>query len=190
MSGRFLPSLPEKADRGIGSPLNRLSFLRGDHPFLSAAFKHPTTRFVLLNELAPLTKSPSELYYARHDDVCKLVPADFFDKSEDDMIKEYDSRRAPPQPIFLGLDETSKQDALSYKIYTGTPYFALDVTPRGPDEQQQAAKDIIKTMEEKGLSFFKTRVVMSFSADEGTSYQNSTICGHYGPAKTRELSRN
>lgn len=95
------------------------------------------------------------------------------------MIKEYDSRKTPPQPIFLGLDEASKENALSYKIYTGTPYFALDVTPRGSEEQQAAAREIIKNMEDKGLSFFKTRVVMSFSPDEGTVYSDLWQCGPF-----------
>lgn len=83
------------------------------------------------------------------------------------MIKNYDSRKTHPTLIFLGLDESHKEGGLTYKIYSGTPYFAVDVTPKGPEEQQTAAKDIIAAMEAKGLSFFQTRVVMSFSADEG-----------------------
>lgn len=150
-----------------GSPLNRLSFLRSEHPFLSAALKHPSTRFVLLKDLAPLTKSPSELYYAKYDEVRKLVPENFFDKSEEEMIKQFDSRKTSAQLIFLGLDETRKQDGLAWKIYTGAPYFALDVTPKGSEEQQANAKDIISTVVAKGLSFYQSRVVMIFSADEG-----------------------
>lgn len=121
-----------------------------------------------MNNLAPLTPSPAQLHYAKYDDVRKLVPQDTFDTSEEDMIKSYDSRKTHPTLIFLGLDESRKEEGLTWKIYSGTPYFAVDVTPRGPEEQQTAAKDVITAMEAKGLSFFQTRVVMSFSADEGT----------------------
>ncbi|KAF4227521.1 hypothetical protein CNMCM8980_008936 [Aspergillus fumigatiaffinis] len=172
------------------SPLNRLSFLRSEHTFLSAALKHPSTRFVLLKDLAPLTKSPSELYYAKYDEVRKLVPEDSFDKSEEEMIKQFDSRKTSAQLIFLGLDETRKQDGLAWKIYTGAPCFALDVTPKGSEEQQAHAKDVISTMEAKGLSFYQSRVVMTFSADEAAIYAQAralidwntrnTFCGTCG----------
>lgn len=92
---------------------------------------------------------------------------DFFDPSEEDMIKNFDSRKTRPHLIFLGLDESRKADSLKWNIYTGTPCFALDVTPRGSEDQQASAKDIISTMEAKGLDFFKSRVVMTLSADEG-----------------------
>lgn len=84
------------------------------------------------------------------------------------MIKSYDSRKTHPTLIFLGLDESRKEEGMTWKIYSGMPYFAVDVTPKGSEEQQTAAKDVISVMEAKGLSFFQARVVMSFSADEGT----------------------
>lgn len=141
--------------------------MRTEHSFLSQALKHPTARFVLLNNLAPLTRSPSELYYARYDEVQKYVPEDFFDKSEDETIKQYDSRITHPYMIFLGLDESRKGNGLNWKIYSGAPYFALDVTPKGSEEQQTNSKDLISRMEAQGLSFYQSRVVMTFSADEG-----------------------
>ncbi|KAJ6034393.1 hypothetical protein N7499_001598 [Penicillium canescens] len=172
------------------SPINRLSFLRSDHPFLSAALKHPSARFVLLNNLAPLTPSPAQLHYAKYDEVRKLVPNDIFDVSEEDMIKNFDSRKTHPTLIFLGLDESLKEGGFTWKIYSGTPYFAVDVTPKGSEEQQTAAKDVISAMEAKGLSFFQARVVMSFSADEAAIYAQAralmdwntrnTFCGTCG----------
>ena len=152
-----------------GSPLNRLSFLRTEYSFLSAALKHPSTRFVLLNSLAPLTKTPSELYLAPYTDVRKLVPEDLYDQSEEETIKNFDSRKTNPHVIFLGMDESRKADSLTWKIYSGTPYFAVDVTPKGSEEQQTHAKDVISALEAKGLSFLQTRVVMTLSADEGPS---------------------
>ncbi|KAL2846109.1 NUDIX hydrolase domain-like protein [Aspergillus pseudoustus] len=172
------------------SPLNRLSFLRSDHPFLSAAIKHPSTRFVILKDLAPLTRSPVELYYAKYDEVRKLVPETIYDKSEEDLIKEHDSRKTEPHLIFLGLDEVQKQDGLTWKIYSGTPYFALDVSEKGSEEQQTIAKEVLAAFEGKGLSFLQARVAMTFSADEAAIYAQSraltdwntrnTFCGTCG----------
>ncbi|KAJ5689288.1 hypothetical protein N7462_003680 [Penicillium macrosclerotiorum] len=172
------------------SPINRLSFLRGDHPFLSSALKHPSTKFLLLNSLAPLTQSPAELYYAKYDEVRGLVPQDFFDQSEEEMIKGFDSRKTSANLIFLGLDESRKEGSLTHKIYSGVPFFALDVTPKGSEAQQTAAKNIIRTMEEKGLSFFQTRVVTTFTPDEAAIYAQAralvdwntrnTFCGTCG----------
>ncbi|KAL2845991.1 NUDIX hydrolase domain-like protein [Aspergillus pseudodeflectus] len=172
------------------SPLNRLSFLRSDHPFLSAAIKHPSTRFVILKDLAPLTRSPTELYYAKYDEVRKLVPETIYDKSEEDLIKEHDSRKTEPHLIFLGLDEAQKEDGLTWKIYSGTPYFALDASEKGSEEQQANAKEVLAAFEGKGLSFLQARVALTFSADEAAIYAQAraitdwntrnTYCGTCG----------
>jgi NAD+ diphosphatase len=127
-----------------------------------------------LNNLAPLTPSPAQLHYAKYEEVRKLVSNDFFDIPEEDLIKNYDSRKTHPTLIFLGLDESLKEGGMAWKIYSGTPYFAVDVTPKGSEEQQTVAKDVISAMEAKGLSFFQARVVMSFSADEGMARSTDT----------------
>lgn len=85
------------------------------------------------------------------------------------MLKNFDSRKTQATLIFLGLDEGRKEGGLAFKVYQGTPYFAVDVTPRGSEQQQAAAKEVIGAVEAKGLSFFQARVHMTFSADEGTS---------------------
>ena len=100
------------------------------------------------------------------------MPADIFDKSEDERLKSYDSRTALPLLVFLGLDETHTQNGLNYKIYKGTPYFALDVTPKGPREKE--AKGIVETMEAQGLSFHQTRVLTAVPADQGV-YMNLNL---------------
>lgn len=83
------------------------------------------------------------------------------------MIKEYDSRKTSPQPIFLGMDESHKAEGLTWKVYSGMPYFALDVTPKGPEDQQANARDLISRMEAKGLGFSQARMIMSLPADQG-----------------------
>lgn len=126
-----------------------------------------------MKELAPLTKSMSELHYARYEDVRNLLPLEFVAKSEEDLIKEYDSRRTYPQPVFLGLDESHRQGGLTYNAYTGIPYFALDVTPRGSDEYQANAKELISRMEAQNLSFYKARMIATFSPGEAAIYAQS-----------------
>lgn len=81
------------------------------------------------------------------------------------MIKNYDSSITTPQVIFLGLDEARKENGMGFKSYVGTPYFALDVTPKGTIEEK--ANGVIAEMEKKGLSFDTGRMVMSLSAEEG-----------------------
>ncbi|CEJ60397.1 putative NADH pyrophosphatase [Penicillium brasilianum] len=172
------------------SPINRLSFLRNDHPFLSSALKHSSARFLLLNNLAPLTRSPTEVYYAKYDEVRSLIPSDTFDQSEEEMLKGFDSRKTHATLIFLGLDESRKEGSMTHKIYSGIPFFAVDVTPKGSAAQQTACKDIISAMEEKGLSFFQTRVITTFTPDDAAIYAQAraltdwntrnTFCGTCG----------
>ncbi|EDN02627.1 peroxisomal NADH pyrophosphatase NUDT12 [Histoplasma capsulatum] len=112
--------------------------------------------------------NPSEIFYASYNDVKTLIPEDVFDKTEADALKDFQPSITTPLLIFLGLDETHKENSLSYKSYTGAPFFALDVTPRGTIEQP--AKGIIATMEANGLSFFRGRTVTTLPADVAAIY--------------------
>ena len=150
-----------------GSPLNRLSFLRSDHAFLSAAVKHPSTNFLLLNNLSPLIRSPTRLGYAAFSDVEPLIGADPYSKSEKDMISSYDSTAAFPQLLFLGVEESKKSD-FSYKAYSGSPFFALDVTPKG--SVKDAASALISQMEANGLTFLEGRIHQSLPASEAAVF--------------------
>jgi NAD+ diphosphatase len=142
-----------------------VSFLREDHSFLSAAVKHPTTRFLIFKDLRPLVSDTKTVVYASYDEVKELIGEDPFAKEEEERSKEYDSSITIPQIVFLGVDEENK-DGLNYKIYTGAPYFALDVTPKGSVEA--VAKKLCNGWEAKGLKFLEGRVHMSFPAPEGT----------------------
>ncbi|KAK3944581.1 NUDIX hydrolase domain-like protein [Diplogelasinospora grovesii] len=149
----------EIANYFSGSPLNRLSFLRTDHGFLKSAFSHPSAAFLLLNNLCPLVqKDPSHLAFATNADVVPLTGPDPFGKSEEDMIKDYNSEETHPVILFLGVDEknllpskVAAADAFQYKTYRGSPYFAVDITPRG--NYAEAANKLITGMNERGLSW-------------------------------------
>lgn len=96
--------------------------------------------------------------YASFEDVKPIIGEDPFATTEQDMVAAYDSTKAVPQMIFLGVDE--KADGLEYQgknLYKGAPYFALDVTTQ---------QDLIKKVEGRGLSFAKGRV-MDLEAGDG-----------------------
>ncbi|KAK3302433.1 NUDIX hydrolase domain-like protein [Chaetomium strumarium] len=157
----------EIANYFSGSPLNRLSFLRADHDFLRAAFAHSRARFLLLNALAPLVQAAdtAQLAFATHADVVALTgPAESggpFSRTEEEMVAQYDSSEERVIVVFLGVDETSILDATTtqkeeveefrYRDFKGTPYFAVDVTPRG--KLAGAAEGVINAMKEKGFAF-------------------------------------
>ena len=147
--------------------MNRLSFLRSDHTFLSAAVRHPSTNFLLLNNLAPLTKGPSKLEYAAFKDVEPLIGVDPYMKSEDELIASYNSTATIPQLLFLGIDESKKSD-FSYKVYRGSPFFALDVTPK--NSVKEAANALIFRMESSGFEFLEGRIHQSLPAPEAAIF--------------------
>lgn len=157
----------EVANYFSGSPLNRISFLRGNHDFISKAFVHPTTSFMLFNDLAPLGQDLTKLAYAKHEDIKSLVGENPFEKTEEQMIKEYNSAVTLPLVVFLGLDER-KKDGFEHGIYKGTPFFAIDITPRGTTEKE--ATKVIETVKAKGLTFIEGRVHTSLRAPEAAIY--------------------
>ncbi|APA13632.1 hypothetical protein SS1G_07708 [Sclerotinia sclerotiorum 1980 UF-70] len=157
----------EVANYFSGSPLNRVSFLRTNHEFISQAFVHPSTNFLLLNNLAPLTKDPSHLAYASHAEISGLTGSNPFEKTEADLIKEFNSSVTLPLVLFLGLDE-KKKEGFSHGIYSGVPYFAIDVTPKGTYETE--ANSVVEAMKEKGLQFHSGRLVMTLDAEDAAIF--------------------
>jgi NAD+ diphosphatase len=143
--------------------------LRPDHSFLSQALKHPSASFLVFNKLEPLIKSPSEPVYLKYADIKPIIGEDPFHKTEEDLIKEYNSEIYNPQIIFLGLDERQKGDnVFGYKDrYKGQPYWALDITPQ--KSAKEAAEALIKEVEAKGLNFSKGRMNLSLPAQEGSA---------------------
>ena len=163
----------EVANYFSGSPLNRVSFLRTNYGFLAAAFGHPTTRILPMNGLAPLARDPTQLAYVARADVAPLTgDRPFAWASEQEHVAAFNSATEAHRSIvlFLGLDEKDKDaaDAFDYHSgeYRGTPYFAVDVTPRG--DSAETAKTIIEHIKEKGLTFLAgVRHVTTLNAPEG-----------------------
>ena len=151
----------------LGSPLNRVSFLRTDHKFLSAALKHPSTSFLLLNELAPLAHDATRLAYSSYNEVKSIIGEDPYSQSEDELISKYNSKNYIPQIVFLGLDEQLKS-SFKWAIYSGSPFFALNVTPKST--LAPVCKDLIDSKESSGLTFLQGRTHMTLPAPQAAIY--------------------
>lgn len=117
----------------------------------------------------------NSLYHAVYKDVQKLVPRTIFDKSEDEMIKEFDSRITKPDLVFLGVDETvadsveNDEGLLEWKIYKGRPYFALDVSEKGNDEQKAEARTVVEELGARGIAPFASRLHLLQPPNDGNS---------------------
>lgn len=158
----------EVANYFSGNPLNRVSFLRADHAFLSSAFTHPSTSFLLLENSSPSVKDSSSLAYLTKSDIEPLTGSDFFEKTEDEWVKNFNSSVARPVVLFLGLDEKQKS-GFEYKEYKGTPYFAIDVTPKG--DLAEKAKSVVEAVKAKGITFLPgARPLLTLKAPEGEGY--------------------
>ncbi len=120
-----------------------------------------------MNNLAPLAENPSKLRYASYKDVQPLIGENPYSKSEEDLISEFNSSVAIPQLLFVGLDENHRT-GFEWNIYQGSPYFALDVTPKG--STPSAAESLIQTMKTRGLKFVEGRVHMSLPAPQAAIY--------------------
>lgn len=158
-----------------GSPLNRLSFLRTDHAFLRAAFSHSSARFLLLDNLNPLVEADkSNLAFAKFDEVEPLTGSDPFAKTEEELIKDFNSEEPRPLIVFIGVDDKNQMpdsatgDAFQYRDYKGSPYFAVDVTPRG--KLADKATGVATTVKARGLKFFQGIRPMSLPAGEAAFY--------------------
>ncbi|KAI0911880.1 NUDIX hydrolase domain-like protein [Ustulina deusta] len=157
----------EVANYFSGSPLNRVSFLRTDHGFLNAAFAHPSTSFLLLDNYSPLAKDTTTLAYVGKDDIVPLTGPEPFKKTEEEQIKSFNSAVTQPIVLFLGLDE--RKAGFEYRDYKGNPYFAIDVTPKGSIEEN--AKSVIETVKAKhGVSFIPGARLLTLNAPEAAIY--------------------
>lgn len=170
----------EIANYFAGSPLNRVGFLRADPTFLRSAFSHPSARFLLLHELAPLVdETEKRLGYVSYGDVTPLTGPDPFEKTEEEMIKNFNSEEEKPLILLLGIDEANKlqapkaDDTFAYKEFKGRPYFAVDVSPRG--SFADGASKVIDGVKAKGYSFFQNQRHMGLPYGEGKLSPRSRV---------------
>ncbi|KAG8529792.1 uncharacterized protein KY384_005273 [Bacidia gigantensis] len=159
------PKVPEPAYAEIDSMLSS-KFGREVANYFSA-LNHPSTRFLLLDNLAPLAKDPTCLEYASHEDVVSLTGDNPYKKTEEELVADYNSSTAIPQLVFLGLYEQQNSD-FEWHMYRGSPYFALDITPKG--STASTAEALINSMKSKGLQFVQGRMHMSLPATQAAIY--------------------
>lgn len=122
---------------------------------------------MLFKNLAPLGKDPTMLEHVSYHEVKPLIGDDPYAQSEEEIISNYHSKATIPQLLFLGIDE-SQTSGLTYSIYRGAPYFALDVTPKG--SVATAANDLITSLESRGLTFIEGRMQTSLPAPTAAIY--------------------
>ena len=165
------PANPQPAHPDVDS-------MREDNVFLSRALRHPSTSFLVCNELQPLVQSSKErkvggyLAFVKYDDVKPIIGDDLYEQPEKELMEQFNSDKYIPQMIFLGIDEKDKQ-GLEYQgknKYTGAPYFAVDVTPQGP--VKAACETLIKDLDARGLGFAQGRV-MDIDASHGERFISS-----------------
>jgi NAD+ diphosphatase len=148
-----------------------VSFLRPDHTFLTQALRHPSTTVLLFNNLEPLVSNPSTLATATYSEVVPIIGEDPFQKTEEEIIKEYNSELYIPQIIFLGLDERKGKEGFVYKEhYKGQPWFAVDVTPQKSVKEE--AEKLIKRKKGEGLDFSKGRMNLNLPPQDGMHSMN------------------
>ena len=111
-----------------------------------------------------MAKDPSHLAYASHDEIKSLTGENPFEKTEAELVKEFNSSITLPLVLFLGLDERRK-DGFTHGIYRGSPYFAIDITPKGSIRGK--AESTIEAMKAKGMIFLEGRTAMGMNAPEG-----------------------
>lgn len=175
------------AKSSVGSPLNRISFLREDYEMLAGAFDHSSAKFMVFNNLSPMIDSPTEIHYVTLNEVKSLFPENPYSKTEKQQEADFDSSKTIPQLVFLGIDE-KVEDGYKYRNYTGAPYFALDITPKGTYKEE--AQKLIDDFTSKKVSFVEGMRAMSFPAEVAAAYaqgrhyldwnSRNTYCGTCG----------
>ncbi|ODQ52618.1 hypothetical protein SAICODRAFT_57814 [Saitoella complicata NRRL Y-17804] len=119
---------PETINYYAGSPLNRFSFLRTSHTFLSSSLLHPAARFLLLHSLNPSTnKESGELCYVTYDEIKHVLGGNRFEKTDDERVEGWSEGQREVTLVFVGCDERVKEDG--NKEDRGVPYWVVDVTP-------------------------------------------------------------
>ncbi|KAJ7072759.1 NUDIX hydrolase domain-like protein [Mycena amicta] len=158
----------------VGSPLNRLSWLRPAHSFLNAVVASPKTRWLVSNAGQQLVSIPSASPSSKPV-IAQLTtehvkpflgPAPFFGQAKEEgqtLTAEEgthfteSARHRGVRVVFLGLIDTlSTENALPTTDFTdperaiakleGTPFFAVDVAESGLDNDLLLSVDKTQTL--------------------------------------------
>lgn len=110
---------------GLNS-LNRVSFLRKDSTFIANAITSPYTKIVLFKNLEPIVnKSSKTLVTTNYSQLGSST--ELLDQWITHNRHQSLSTRSSPLIHFLGLS-TKHYSPFKYNQYSGTPYFALDIS--------------------------------------------------------------
>lgn len=141
------------------SPLSRMSFLRSSNTLLHKASTSVDAKYLCMHNLNPLRKGNS-LAFVRHESIRYLIGAPFAEE-EKQVIEKFSSKQRLPTLIFLGLDLDAKERGVTLSGYSGTPYFALDVS--------HESEETVKALTQYG-EFSPTRIELGLRQSESTIY--------------------
>lgn len=116
-------------------PITRLSFLRTNHELLDAASTHLSTKYLTFDSLNPLSKD-GQFVYLGYEDVQTLIGRPY-EKTEEELSNNFSPSISPPALTFLGLGLEQNSNAVQLEKYSGTAYFALDVSNRDAFKKTQ-----------------------------------------------------
>lgn len=162
LSKKFGPGLTNYYS---GSPLNRVSFLREDHGFISAAFSSPDAQFIVLHDFSPLVQDSATIKAVGREDILSITGENPFGSSEKELMAAFDSTVTKPLIIFLGIWEDPAA-GFQHRTFRGKPWFAVDATPRG--SFADAATALIDSLAKDGCTFLKSTRQNTLRADFGT----------------------
>ncbi|KAH3685840.1 hypothetical protein WICPIJ_003199 [Wickerhamomyces pijperi] len=149
------PQTKQTSDESLyltGSPLNRLSFLRGDTEFIQLASTHSSAKFIIFDrDLTLISTDKSDktisLYKASYEQLKSVVDQ----WASYNNTKGQDLRINDVRITFLGVQESDDPSVFQYKRYQGSPYFAIDLC-----NESNLLQDIISTSSQE-LSLIKDR---------------------------------
>ncbi|KAG6365536.1 hypothetical protein INS49_007147 [Diaporthe citri] len=158
----------------MGAPIPDLPILEAEDSMLSRKFGRELSNYFAGS---PLNRTRRRLAYVGYPEVTPFTGTDPFEKSEEQMIKDFNSDEFKPLILLLGLDEAHKLPAsegdpgFEYKEYKGRPYFAVDITPKG--SAAGGANKVIDAVKAKGYSFYQNQRHMGLGASEAAVYANA-----------------
>lgn len=141
------------------NPLSRLSFLRSSNALLHKASTSVNAKYICMQDFNPLRQN-GKLAFVSYKDVRGVI-GEPFKEEEKRVIESFDSKHKQANLIFLGLDLEAKEAQVELSGYSGTPYFALDVS--------QETRETISAMTKNG-EFSQTRVELGLSPSDATIY--------------------